>query len=83
MFSRVYVPEDGGEEGQAARRIVRLLYRYFNAHRDEIPEEYQVRSRCEDQAVVDYVSGMTDHFALRVADRIEPGASEIFRLRLL
>ncbi len=83
MFTRVYIPEDSGEEGQAARRIVRLLYGYFNAHRDEIPDEYQARSRCEDQAVVDYVSGMTDRFALRIADRIEPGVSEIFRSRLL
>ena len=83
MFTKVYIPEDSGEEGQAARRVVRLLYRYFNAHRDEIPQEYQARSRCEDQAVADYVSGMTDRFALRVADRIEPGVSEIFRSRLL
>ncbi|MCH8186321.1 MAG: hypothetical protein IH862_09510, partial [Chloroflexi bacterium] len=68
---------------QAARRIVRLLYRYFNENRNEIPAEYSLRSRSEDQAVVDYISGMTDRFAVRVAERIEPGVSEIFRSRLL
>ena len=83
MFTNVYVPEDQGEEGQAARRIVRLLYRYFNENRNEIPSEYSLRSRSEDQAVVDYISGMTDRFAVRVAERIEPGVSEIFRSRLL
>ena len=83
MFNKVYIPEDQGEEGQAARRIVGLLYRYFNENRNEIPAEYNLRSRSEDQAVVDYISGMTDRFAVRVAERIEPGVSEIFRSRLL
>ena len=83
MFTNVYIPEDQGEEGQAARRIVHLLYRYFNENRSEIPAEYNLRSRSEDQAVVDYISGMTDRFAVRVAERIEPDVSEIFRSRLL
>ena len=83
MFTNVYIPEDQGEEGQTARRIVRLLYRYFNETRNEIPAEYSLRSRSEDQAAVDYISGMTDRFAVREAERIEPGISEIFRSRLL
>ena len=83
MFTNVYIPEDQGEEGQAARRIVRLLYRHFNENRSEIPAEYNLRSRSEEQAVVDYISGMTDRFAVRAAERIEPGVSEIFRSRLL
>ena len=83
MFENVYVPEDLGEEGRAARRIVRLLYCHFNDHRDEIPPEYRLRSRSEDGAAVDYVAGMTDQYALRLAEKIRPGIAEIFRSRLL
>lgn len=83
MFDRVYVPEDRGEEGQTARRVVRLLYGHFNDNRQNIPPEYGVRSKSEDQAVVDYVSGMTDHYALRLAETIQPGIAKIFRERLI
>ncbi len=83
MFERVYVPEDEGAEGQAARRIVRLLYEHYDSNRNEIPAEYGARSRSEEQAVGDYISGMSDHFALRKAEEIEPGVAEVFRSRLL
>ena len=82
MFTEVYEREDRGEEGRAARRIMRLLYRHYNEHRDQIPDEYGVRSRSEDQAVVDYISGMTDHFAIRIAERVQPGLAGIFHARL-
>ena len=83
MFEKVYIPEDKGREGQAAREIFRLLYHYFNEVRGEIPAEYAARSRSEDQAVADYISGMTDRFALRMAEAVQPGIAEIFRERLL
>jgi dGTPase len=83
MFEKVYGPEDRGEEGRAAREIIKLLYHYYNEVREEIPPEYAMRSRSEDQAVVDYISGMTDRYALRMVEKIRPGASKIFQKRLL
>ena len=83
MFQNVYVPEDEGEEGQTARRIMRLLHGHFNARRDEIPPEYGPRSRSEDHAVVDYIAGMTDRYAIRIAEKIQPGIAEIFHARLV
>ncbi len=82
MFQHVYVPEDEGVEGQTARRIMRLLYGHFDENRDEIPPEYGARSRSEDEAVVDYISGMTDRYALRIAEKIQPGIAEIFNSRV-
>lgn len=82
MFQNVYLPKDSGEEGKAARTIVRLLYDYFSEARHEIPEEYALRSRSESEEVADYVSGMTDRYALRTAERIQPGISKIFSERL-
>lgn len=74
MFERVYVPEDRGDEGHAARAIVRLLYRYYSDNRSTIPVEYGE----SDRAVVDYIAGMTDLYAIRVAESIEPGIASIF-----
>ena len=78
MFESVYVPEDRGILGRAARKIIRRLYTHFNSHRHEIPEEYDHRSRSEEMAVVDFVSGMTDHYALRIAEEIQPGITAPF-----
>jgi len=78
MFDRVYIPEDKGKQGRAARKIVRLLYHHFDENRDEIPSEYSVRSKSEDEAVVDYISGMTDHYAMRIAEAIRPGITDPF-----
>ena len=76
MFERFYVPEDQGEEGIAARKIVRLLYRHFDDNRSTIPGEYHD----EEWAVVDYIAGMTDQFAIRMAERIEPGTGRVFAM---
>ena len=69
MFERVYMVEDAGEESAAARRIVALLYRYLEDNREVVPPEYG----SGDRAVVDYLAGMTDHYAIRMAEKIEPG----------
>jgi dGTPase len=78
MFQRVYIPEDRGVQGRAARKIVRLLYKHFDANRDEIPSEYNARSKSEDAAAVDFISGMTDHYAMRTAEAIRPGITAPF-----
>ncbi len=83
MFREVYVPEDEGEEGQAARRITRLLCHHYNENRGTIPSEYAQRSGSEDQAAVDYVASMTDHYAIRAAETVQPGIAEVFRPRFL
>ncbi len=75
MFERVYVPSDLGEEGQAARDIVGLLYQNLHDNPDQVPPEY----RDTDKPVVDYIAGMTDLFAMRVAERIQPDIARVFR----
>ena len=80
MFQQVYVPESQGAQGSAARKIVRLLYTYFDSHRSEIPPEFRARSKSEDNVVADFISGMTDKYALRAAERIEPRISAPFNV---
>ena len=83
MFDTVYLPNDDSPEGEAARRIVRFLHGYFSEHHQEIPPEYAQRSRTRAEAVVDYVSGMTDPYAIRLAEKLSPGIAKTFAERLL
>lgn len=66
MFDHVYRnPVAKHEEGKAMY-IVRKLYEYFGTHTDRLPGEY--RMICEqdgEQAVCDYIAGMTDRFAIQ------------------
>ena len=66
MFQSVYFnPLAKGEEGKAEDMIC-LLFDYYIKHTDELPPEYQdilVREG-EERAVVDYVAGMTDTYAV-------------------
>ena len=66
MFQSVYFnPLAKGEEGKAEDMIC-LLFDYYIRHTDELPPEYQdilVREG-EERAVVDYVAGMTDTYAV-------------------
>ena len=81
MFENVYLPEDESALGRTAREIMRLLYSHFGSSPTLIPPEYSHRSRPEEMAVVDFISGMTDQYALRVAEAIQPGITRPFQER--
>ena len=83
MFDRVYLPEDETPAGIAAREIIRLLYEHYDANRHLIPPEYARRSESADRAVVDFVSGMTDRYAMREAEKLRPGIAAPLKERRL
>lgn len=83
MFQNVYVPEDKGEEGTAARKIIVLLFGHYHQNKHLIPEDFQIRSETFDDAVKDYISGMTDQYAIRVAESVSPGIAHVFKGRTL
>ncbi len=70
LFERVYNLRSAQEETERAREIVRLLYNYFNAHEDKLPAEYHLGSDEAERRVVDYIAGMTDQYALRLAEEL-------------
>jgi len=70
MFQRVYLWEGRREEAEQAKRVVSLLYEYFMAHPDEVQTEFGIASDPPWRRVADYVSGMTDQFALATAERL-------------
>jgi dGTPase len=71
LFDRVYNPRSAEEESQRAEEAVRSLYRYFNENDDKLPAEYRLHSDTTERRVVDYIAGMTDHYALRLADNLK------------
>lgn len=68
LFENVYTnPEAKGEEGRA-EALLEALYHYFIAHPDELPKEYlpTVKNEGVPRAVCDYLSGMTDRYAINL-----------------
>lgn len=66
MFEHVYRnPVAKGEESKA-RRIIQELYRYYIAHPEKLPEDFQPQLDLEGmpRVVCDYVAGMTDKYAV-------------------
>ena len=83
MFQNVYLPEDDSFEGHTARDIIKVLFNYYTANKDAIPEEYKLRSETSSKAVIDYISGMTDNYAIMIAEKLSPGISKVFNNRSL
>jgi dGTPase len=75
MFDNVYLRGDAESQRRRAREIIRDLVGYYRDHPDEIPETYRHSDADRLTQVLDYVSGMTDRYALRVHD-------ELFRPKL-
>jgi dGTPase len=70
LFDQVYNVRSAQEESEKAREVVRLLYQYFSEHETKLPAEYRCGSDETERRVVDYVAGMTDHYALRMAEEL-------------
>jgi len=72
LFERVYNVRSAQEESERAREVVRSLYRYFKEHADKMPAEYRFYSDELERRVVDYIAGMTDQYAARMAEELYP-----------
>lgn len=75
MFEKMYLPLSRNAESDSAREVVRTLHSYFLTNPEEVPPPYFGPHATPEQAAVDYLSGMTDHYAIRLAEKIKPGVS--------
>ncbi|MGE0227432.1 MAG: deoxyguanosinetriphosphate triphosphohydrolase [Dehalococcoidia bacterium] len=66
MFERVYLVEPTLREAQRGQRVVEALFHHYEDHPDDIPGWSLVADPAWRRAA-DYVSGMTDGFAIRRA----------------
>ena len=71
LFDNVYLSPSAKVEEPKAYRVVQTLFRHYLEHPDELPPDEQPDEPGDlAQTVVDYVSGMTDRFAIRTFERM-------------
>lgn len=76
MFQNFYHPISQSKEGRKAADIVRVLLEHYRGNPDELPRWLRDLSGSDEQAAADHVCGMTDNYALTIAERIRPGLGE-------
>jgi dGTPase len=66
MYAYVYHNPTAKHEEQKAKVLLEELYRYFREHASLMPEEYRLTAEKTDvdRAVCDYISGMSDGYAV-------------------
>ncbi len=70
MFERVYMSDTAAGQKHVAIDVIRRLVDHHLAHPELLPESYRDTEADAVTQVVDYVSGMTDRFALSTHDRL-------------
>ena len=71
LFERVYTPSTGRADAENAREVIRFLYAYFIKHEERLPAEYRRHADTTARGAVDYIAGMTDQYALRLAAELQ------------
>jgi dGTPase len=82
MFERVYLSDTAAGQKHVAVDVIRRLVDHHLAHPELIPTTYRDTEADDVTQVVDYVSGMTDRFALSAHDRLFDGDASL-RMRPL
>jgi dGTPase len=70
MFSEVYLRESARDDHDRATKLIRDLFTYFLEHPDEMPPEYHGAPGDPPTHVADFISGMTDRYAIRTYERL-------------
>jgi len=70
LFERVYTPSTGRVDAADAKNVIYFLWEYFKKHADELPPEVRLHADTAERGAVDYIAGMTDQYALRLAEEI-------------
>ena len=83
LFDKVYNVRSALQETERAREVVRLLYDYFTRHEDMLPPEYRLHSDEKERRVVDYIAGMTDQYALRIAKELALPEDRVIQARFV
>lgn len=72
MYSTVYVDKIAKKEEQKVERVIASLYDHYLQRTEEMPIQYQhiAEQEGQDRAVTDYISGMSDEFAIRAFETL-------------
>ncbi len=67
MFQRVYLYDETRREAERGQRVVLFLFEHFVRHPEGISPDFSIASDPVERRAADYVSGMTDRYAVRLA----------------
>jgi dGTPase len=72
LFQNVYIQTVEWDETEKAKQLLRMLYEHWCKHPEELPEEFKAACRTDsvERMVCDYVSGMTERFALKMFNQL-------------
>lgn len=71
LFDNVYLSRNAKAEEPRAYGVVRTLFEHYLAHPEDLPSDERPADDADHaQAVCDYVSGMTDRFAIRTFEQL-------------
>ncbi len=70
LFDNVYIGSKAKSEEYKAKWLVRELYKYYFEHEDEIPGHFNLSGDNIEQRVIDYISGMSDRYAINKGKRL-------------
>ena len=70
LFERVYDATAMEAESSRGRDTIRSLYRHFTRNPEQLPQELSDDGISIERAGVDYIAGMTDLYALRIAEEV-------------
>ena len=68
LFERVYRDSAAKDQETKAKTLLAQLFDYFKSNPDKLPPDYQKTAEAESvgRAVCDYLSGMTDRYAIEI-----------------
>ncbi len=67
LFENVYNVQSSKSETDRARHTVTGLFEYLSSHPEDLPADYGSFENDVERAAVDYIAGMTDQYAIRLA----------------
>ena len=72
MFERVYFTDSARGEEEKAERMLSAMYSYFYEKPERLPENYisLLENYSKNQVICDYLSSMTDRYALYIFNSI-------------
>ncbi len=72
LYEAVYTNPIAKREDGKAKMLLESLYHYFVSHPEKLPSEFEksLQKESVERVVCDYISGMTDRYAIRVYEEI-------------
>lgn len=72
LTEHIYTVSDAKVEEPKANRLIEELFEHYITHLDEVPAEYRIHNADHPEIqVADYVSGMTDRYAVKMYEEIK------------